>query len=409
LTALRRALLACFVVGLGFSITLSEASLAALVGLWLVRLADPGRRRAAAWPLAAPLAAWAAVTVVSALASGHAARAFSSSREVLLALAVWAVADALGDAGEAERFVSALAVAAAVAGAMGVAQVGLCPQPEPAAGLARWFFHRCDRARGAFSIYMTLAGVLNLALLLTVPRIVPPPRPRWALPAWLLALAGLAATLTRGAWVGFAAGIAAFLPTARRGRAVLVAGLAVLALATLAGPANLRHRVASMTDLQDPTVREREYMWRSGFAMWRDHPWLGAGPGGVKREFSRYASPEAIKKRTGHLHNTPLQILVELGAIGLAAWLWIWIAFFTRATGLFRRLPADALRERALAAGSIAAIAGFLVAGLWEYNFGDSEVVLLAWTVVALPFTIDRAQAEEDKAGPPSPFRERAG
>ena len=69
-------------------------------------------------------------------------------------------------------------------------------------------------------------------------------------------------------------------------------------------------------------------MWRSGMTMWREHPVLGLGPGGVKRDYERYALPEAVKKRTGHVHNTPLQILVERGVLGLAAWLWIWVAFF---------------------------------------------------------------------------------
>jgi len=41
---------------------------------------------------------------------------------------------------------------------------------------------------------------------------------------------------------------------------------------------------------------------------------------------------------------------------------------------------------RAVVAGSIAAITGFLVAGLTEYNFGDSEVVMIAWAIMALPF-----------------------
>ena len=36
--------------------------------------------------------------------------------------------------------------------------------------------------------------------------------------------------------------------------------------------------------------------------------------------------------------------------------------------------------------GSLAAITGFLVAGLTEYNFGDSEVVMVAWATMALPF-----------------------
>ena len=133
-------------------------------------------------------------------------------------------------------------------------------------------------------------------------------------------------------------------------------------------------------------------MWRSGITMWREHPWLGVGPGGVKREYRNYAQPEALMKRTGHVHNSALQILVETGIAGLLAWLWIWAAFYTAAVRLFRRLPAAAIRERALVAGSIAAITGFLVAGIPEHNFGDSEVVMLAWMIMALPFAVQAAR-----------------
>ena len=74
--------------------------------------------------------------------------------------------------------------------------------PEPAGGLARWFFHRCDRARAFFSIYMTLAGVLNIALLATLPRVLPGGFRAWSAPVWLVTVAGLAMTYTRGAWLG---------------------------------------------------------------------------------------------------------------------------------------------------------------------------------------------------------------
>ena len=164
----------------------------------------------------------------------------------------------------------------------------------------------------------------------------------------------------------------------------------VLALAALAGPLQLRERLLTMGNPDDPTVKERVYMWRSGLAMWRRHPVLGLGPGGVKREYGTYALPEALKKRTGHVHNTPLQILVERGLPGLAAWLAIWIAFYRHAIGTLRGLPASRTRERALVAGSIAAVTGFLVAGLSEYNFGDSEVVMVAWAVMALPWAAAR-------------------
>jgi putative inorganic carbon (HCO3(-)) transporter len=392
-------LLACFVLGLGFSITLSETALVVLTVLWLWRLREREYRRDARRPLALPVLAFTAITIVSALLSGHAVDALMASKELLLVLALYVTADALASPAAADRFLSGLALVAAAAAVMGLIQVGVCPQPEPDVGLARWFFHRCDRARAAFSIYMTLAGVLAIVLLATLPRILPAERSRrWALPAWLVTLAGLAATLTRGAWVGFAAGVLAVLPAMRRGRWLLVGGLAVLGLLALAGPAHLRQRVMSMVDLHDPTVREREYMWRAGLTMWREHPWLGLGPGGVKREYRRYAIPEAVKKRTGHVHNTPLQILIERGVLGLAAWLSIWIAFYSYSLALLRSLPPEARRERALVTGSAAAVTGFLVAGLWEYNFGDSEVVLVAWAVMALPFVVGGARAADPRA-----------
>ena len=390
-SAFRRGLLAAFALGLGFSITLSETCLAVLSILWLVSLRESSHRQVAAGALIAPMVIWPVTTMLSALHSGHTVASVLASKELLLGLAFYVVVDALSDADAANRFLSALALVGAAAALMGLVQVGLCPQPEPSRGLARWFFHRCDRARGGFSIYMTLAGVLNVILLATLPRLLSSVGIRRIdVPAWAITLGGLAATLTRGAWLGFVAGVLSLSLTVRRGRGVLIGGLVVLALGALAGPAALRHRLVSMTDSQDATLREREYMWRSGLTMWRERPWLGFGPGGVKRVYVNYALPDATKKRTGHLHNTPLQILVERGVVGLAAWLGIWIAFYARAISLFRRLPNVASQERALVAGSLAAITGFLVAGLWEYNFGDSEVVMIAWVVMALPFAVSR-------------------
>ena len=391
LTALRRGAFGAFVLGLGLSITLSETALVLLTLLWLWRLRDPRARAAAPWPLWQPVLAFSAVTLASALAAGHPIAALGACKGLLLVAALYVTADALAGPEAGLRFLSALLVVAAVAAAVGVLQTVACPGPAPDYGSPAWLYHRCYRARGFFSIYMTLAGVLSLVLLANLPRLLPDAAsPRWLPLPFLLSLGGLLATYTRGAWIGFAAGVLTLLPVTRRGRWLLLGGLLVLGLAMLAGPQHLRQRFLTMGDPDDPTVRERVYMWRSGLTMWRQHPVLGLGPGGVKREYERYALPEAVKKRTGHVHNTPLQILVERGVLGLAAWLWIWAAFFAKGVGLLRRLPEDAARERALVLGGMAAIVGFLVAGLSEYNFGDSEVVMVAWVIMALPWVAER-------------------
>jgi O-antigen ligase len=393
--ALRRGLLAAYVVGLGCSITLSEGALLLLTLLWLWRLRDPDVRRAQTWPLGWPVLAFAAATLLSVLVSGHMTSSLSASRGLLLMAALYVTADALVDAEEGDRFLSWLGLAATGAALAGLVQVLACPTPEPAHGLTRWFFHRCDRARGFFSIYMTQAGVLSLVLLALLPRLLPggDARPSWA-PPWLVQLGGLVATYTRGAWIGFAAGAVSLLPTQRRGRFIILIGLALLLGISAIGPYELRNRVRHMLDPTEAGVLERRYMWQSSLSMWRDRPLLGWGPGGVKREYSRYALPEAYKKRTGHVHNTPLQVVVERGILGLAAWIAIWIAFYGRAISLLRGLDTGARLERALVAGSMAAVTGFLVGGLSEYSFGDSEVVMLAWTLMALPWVAVKSSLE---------------
>jgi hypothetical protein len=386
----RNGLLGLYVIGLGASISLSQAALVALSALWLWRLREPAARRRVHLPLLVPVLAFSVATVLSALASGRPGTSLLAAKGLLLVMALYVTVDAIHDGVDADFLVSALVAVCALAALAGLVQVLTCWSPPATPGLPTRFY-RCDRARGFFSIYMTLAGVLTLVLLVSVPRLLPGPWRQGLLAApWLLMVSALAATYVRGAWLGFGAGMVAVIALAQRGRALVALALIGLVGLALVGPGQLQQRLRSMTDPQEATIKERVYMWRSGGAMLQERPLLGVGPGGVKHEYPRFAVPEAVKQRTGHLHNTPLQILVERGLIGLTAWLWIWVAFYVRAGGLLFRLGPERRESRALIVGSLAAITGFLVSGLSEYNFGDSEVVLVAWTLMALPFAVSR-------------------
>jgi putative inorganic carbon (HCO3(-)) transporter len=156
----------------------------------------------------------------------------------------------------------------------------------------------------------------------------------------------------------------------------------------------VRVRIESIVDATDATARERFAMADAGLTMLREHPLIGVGLGGVKRLYPVYAPPEAVRRHTSHLHNTPLQIAVERGLVGLALWLWIFVAFFVRASRVLRRVPTQAVADRALVVGAVAAVAAFLVSGLFEYNFGDTEVLLVALAVMALPFVVERDYME---------------
>jgi O-antigen ligase len=371
------------------SITLAQTALVLLALRFAWRLGT-GRARPA-WPLAGAFASWMAASLLAALASARPLASLGAAKDMLLIAAFYVLLDALGDAREAGRWGAALFGLVAVVAALGVLQVALCPWLAPLEPVLGQLARKCPRAHSFYSIYMTLAGVLSLVLLAALPRVLSDalrPAP-WVLLGWLIGAAGLVATYVRGAWLGCLAGIGVTLGLWPRRRWLALATVALVAAAALLVP-GVRQRASSIVDPSDPTARERWAMWSSALAMARDHPLTGVGPGQVKHEYPRYVAPEFSDKRRGHVHNTPLQVLAERGALGLVAWLAIFATFFTRGGAVLSALPPAAARERALVTGSLAAIAGFLVGGLTEYNFGDSEVVLVAYAVMVLPFVVGR-------------------
>lgn len=384
---LRRGLLAALVLGLGLSITLAQAALA-LLALRLVWRLATGRARPG-WPLGGPFAAWVGASLLAALLAARPLASLLAARDVLLIVMFYVVLDALAGPGEVERWGRRLFALLAAVAVVGVLQVALCPWLAPLGPTLGRVARKCHRAHAFYSIYMTLAGVLSMVMLASLPRMLVAPRAGgpWALLGWLAGCAGLAATYVRGAWMGFLAGVALVVGLIPQRRWLALAAATALALLVLLVP-GLRQRAESIVDRADTTARERWAMWASALQMARDHPLTGVGPGHVKWEYPRYAAPEFRDKRRGHVHSTPLQVLVERGALGLAAWLTVFTAFVVRAARVLRRLPPEAARERALVAGSLAAIAGFLVGGLTEHNFGDSEVAMIAYAMMAVPFIV---------------------
>src|SRR5262249_44608339 len=177
-------------------------------------------------------------------------------------------------------------------------------------------------------------------------------------------IVSLGLTSVRGAWLGFGAGCFACAFGLRRPWLVLGAVVLVLAASLIAEP-RLLDRVKTVPDLTNDTARDRLAMLSPGLGLPIAPPGTGhrAAPG--NNAYPMVAPPEALRRSTSHLHNTPLQIVVERGLPGLAAWIAIWVGFFGAAWRVFRRVPPADEDARALVLGSIAAVAAFLVAGLF--------------------------------------------
>ena len=388
-------MLVLLVAGLAASITLSQTMLVVLA-LWLLGERYRGRLRLA-WPLGVPIAAFSGWTVLAALFSSAPAESLRESHTLIGLAALWVVLHAIDDGRRARWFATALFVALTAVAALSIVQVATCGGERltgKAIGLPRVlssFFGKCHRAHGFYSIYMTLGGVMAMVLVLTLPRLTSFRHRAAAAAAWLVGALAFALTLVRGAWVGFGVGVAVLAYTIRR-QAVTILGVLLVAAAALSVPSVLQ-RVLSFVDVTDPTARERVAMMSAGVALLREHPIVGIGPGQVKRLYPQYAPAYAVRRHTSHLHNTPLQIAVERGLVGLALWLWIFAAFFARLVRVWQRVPAEAAHDRALVAGCAAAVAAFFIGGLFEYNFGDTEVLLVALSLMALPLVLERDRA----------------
>jgi putative inorganic carbon (hco3(-)) transporter len=162
---------------------------------------------------------------------------------------------------------------------------------------------------------------------------------------------------SRGAWLGFAAGLAVLLLTWPRRLwhglilLLLVAGLLLLAVQfNLPGTAVLTERVTSFADdltladvrgadINDANyaILERLAYWQSGLDMARDYPWLGVGIGNYEPAYADYALlnwPYAL----GHAHNYYINLLAETGIIGLFGYMLFWCIIIGYTIGISRRL-----------------------------------------------------------------------
>lgn len=324
-----------------------------------------------------PLLAYAGWTLVSAAFSPDPRTSFIDCKQLTLFLVVPATYR-LVHGSRRGAMLTVLMSAGAVAAAVGIFQYGLLHYDQ-----------LNQRPQGTLGHYMTYSGLLMLVIGVALSKVLFDPKDRiWpalVMPALLLAIA---LTSTRMAWVGVcaAAGVLLIIKDFR-----LLAVLPLVGAITFAaaGPA-ITQRLMSMFDSKDPTRRDRIAMLLEGQHMVRDHPLVGVGPNMIEVVYPRYRIAQAVEQVNPHLHNVPMQIAAERGLPALALWLsFIGVLGYS----LYRQLAT--VRPRTATAAAVAAVVGMIAAGLFEYNFGDSEFLMLFLLVVTLPFTALRPGAAE--------------
>jgi branched-subunit amino acid transport protein len=358
--------LLAFVAALQFSIAIADIFFGLAILMWLLRLVTR-RERFDAPTFFIPLAVYGAITLLSAAFSSDPRASLVSSKQLILFFIVPMVYE-FARGSKAPLVVQVIISVGAISAAVGVVQYGILQYDI----LGR-------RAQGSLGHYMTYSGLLMLVTCVACSRILFSRDRLWPLLMMPALIAALAATFTRSAWFGACAGLT-FLLLLKDFRLVAVMPM-VAALFLVIAPPRVTERFYSVFDASDLTRVERGTMLRVGARMVAAYPLHGVGPTMVQtryREFLLSSEPQHVNP---HLHNVPMQIAAERGLPALAAWLWFIV---TLAVGLVRRLRIP--DARFLAAAALAAIIAMLVAGQFEYNFGDSEFLMLFLVLTTLPF-----------------------
>jgi O-antigen ligase len=356
-----------FVASLQISIAAAGILLALTLAGWVALLVRD-RIRPSAPAFFIPLAVYAAITLVSAAFSVDPWASFVDSKQLLLFLVVPAVYR-LARGKRAATVMDVVISVGALSAAYGIVQFGVLHYDTLG-----------QRPDGAMSHYMTYSGLVMLVTCAAVARLVFGSRDRlWpalVMPALVVALP---LTFSRSAEVGvlLAVGLILMLKDFRLTALLPV----VVALFFAFAPDTVTDRMASMFDMKDPTVRDRVAMLNTGRAMIAGHPLTGVGPSMIERMYARYRDPNGVNATNPHLHNVPVQIAAERGLPALAAWLWLIVAMILAVWRLFRGGG-----DKVLTSAALAAIVAMLGAGLFEYNFGDSEFLMLFLVLVTLPF-----------------------
>jgi len=321
-----------------------------------------------------PLLLFAAWTLASAAASSDPAKSFIDSRQLLMFLMVPIVARfATGArAGQTIDIIIAIGAAGALVGIVQFAMFG--------------YDNLDNRPRGLLSHWMTYSGVLMLVACTAVARLIFHPRPvAWpaiAVPALLVALV---VTNTRNAWIGTFLAVSLLLGI-RQWKLVIIAPI-VAVIALVLAPGLVQQRAQSILNPQDPSNRDRIVMWKIGRDMIRDHPVFGVGPEMIQERYREYRVkyPEAVNQTNPHLHNVPIQIAAERGLPALLIFLWFVVV---AGWDLWRQLRARVAPD--IAGAGLAALVAMIAAGFFEWNFGDSEFLMLLLGLLTLPYAASR-------------------
>ena len=155
--------------------------------------------------------------------------------------------------------------------------------------------------------------------------------------------------------------------------------LLVMLVALLAGLAVIKTRDDSMARFSDDSTSRRIGYMKAGLRVIPFHPVFGVGMDSHKNHWEDWGFPGTY---VTHTHSTPIQIAMERGVPALIFYLWL---FASLAISFYKRY----LKEAGwYDLGALACVTGFFLSSLTNYNFGDSESLMLFFFLLSISLAL---------------------
>lgn len=205
---------------------------------------------------------------------------------------------------------------------------------------------------------------------------------------------------TRSIWLGTAAALV-YLFSVWRPKMLVALPVAAL-MAFLMAPPTTRERLNSFLHPRGEidSNQHRLVTYETGLRMIEAHPWFGLGPEQIGKQFAKF-EPADVRSRPlppgyyGHLHDIYLQYSAERGVPGMLLLMWLIAMTMWDCFRAIRRSAGQRSQQLFLLHGAVAVTIGILVGGIFEYNLGDSEVLMMFVSVIGLAYAAIRTLSKE--------------
>ena len=183
-------------------------------------------------------------------------------------------------------------------------------------------------------------------------------------------------TFTRSVWLGWIVAVSVLLALKWPKALAWVVPVAILVISF--APLPFFSRVISSFDVRQSSNLDRIRMAEAGIEIIKDYPLFGVGPANVKEIYPLYRKHDAPRFRIPHLHNNFIQLWAERGVLALVAYLFLQFLFLRQCARAWGG-PATKFAEI-----GVAVTVALASAGLFEFNFGDTEVFWMLLDVFAI-------------------------